>query len=100
MPSFEQSRTKEMSYHHHFYEEHELFQPGSWLSKPAPGVIDQLEYVSEDAPQVLDLGCGVGRNAIPIAQYIKNGGGHITGVDLLPVAIEKLKEGKRNPSMK
>jgi len=40
----------------------------------------------------LDLGSGVGRNAIPIAQMIGKSGGEIICVDYLDVAIDKLHE--------
>ncbi|WP_369810001.1 class I SAM-dependent methyltransferase [Gracilibacillus caseinilyticus] len=39
--------------------------------------------------RVLDLGCGVGRNSIPIAQRLNKG--TVVCVDLLPSAIEKLE---------
>ncbi|EEL45490.1 hypothetical protein bcere0021_23990 [Bacillus cereus Rock3-42] len=41
--------------------------------------------------QVLDLGSGVGRNSIPIAQQIQNTSGTVTCVDLLDSALTKLK---------
>ncbi|EEK78870.1 hypothetical protein bcere0009_22750 [Bacillus cereus R309803] len=41
--------------------------------------------------QVLDLGSGVGRNSIPLAQKIKNASGTITCVDLLDSALTKLQ---------
>ncbi|WP_423231390.1 class I SAM-dependent methyltransferase [Bacillus cereus] len=41
--------------------------------------------------QVLDLGSGIGRNSIPIAQIIKNYNGTVTCVDLLDSALTKLK---------
>ena len=41
--------------------------------------------------QVLDLGSGVGRNSIPIAQKIQNASGTVTCVDLLDSALTKLQ---------
>ncbi|MBL2486581.1 class I SAM-dependent methyltransferase, partial [Klebsiella pneumoniae] len=41
--------------------------------------------------QVLDLGSGVGRNSIPIAQKIQNTSGTVTCVDLLDSALTKLQ---------
>lgn len=41
--------------------------------------------------QVLDLGCGVGRNSIPVAEKLKNSYGKVVCVDFLDSAIEKLK---------
>ena len=40
--------------------------------------------------RVLDLGCGVGRNSIPVAQRIRSANGKVICVDLLPSAIDKL----------
>jgi 2-polyprenyl-3-methyl-5-hydroxy-6-metoxy-1,4-benzoquinol methylase len=40
--------------------------------------------------KVLDLGAGVGRNTIPLAQYIATRGGEVVAVDLLDSAIEGL----------
>ena len=41
---------------------------------------------------VLDLGCGIGRNSIPMAETLKNRNGRIVCVDLLESAIEKLND--------
>jgi predicted O-methyltransferase YrrM len=41
---------------------------------------------------VLDLGCRLGRNSIPIAEKIKDKGGKVVCVDLLDSAIEKLEK--------
>ncbi len=41
--------------------------------------------------QILDLGSGVGRNSIPIAQKIQNTSGTVTCVDLLDSALTKLQ---------
>ncbi|MDO3411236.1 class I SAM-dependent methyltransferase [Saccharibacillus sp. CPCC 101409] len=80
----------EADYHEKFYEETPLFQPGSWLSRPVQIVMDLLERLNLEKVSVLDLGCGVGRNSIPIAQRIQEFGGTVHAVDLLPVAIDKL----------
>ncbi|WP_078393196.1 class I SAM-dependent methyltransferase [Shouchella patagoniensis] len=63
---------------------------GSWLHQPAKTVIDSLAYFPADAPlRVLDLGCGVGRNGIPIAKKMPQS--TIVCVDLLESAINQLK---------
>lgn len=88
---FSEARCKEIDYHTQFYGETELFQLGSWLSKPVKSVMDALELLESKELQVLDLGCGVGRNSIPIAQRIMDRGGRVVCVDLLPEAIDKLR---------
>ena len=42
--------------------------------------------------RVLDLGCGVGRNCIEIASKYKQIDCKVDGIDILPLAIEKLNE--------
>lgn len=50
-------------------------------------IFDQYEEVN-----VLDLGSGIGRNSIHIAQHFQEKKGKIVCVDLLESAICKLKE--------
>ncbi|MDO3413409.1 class I SAM-dependent methyltransferase [Saccharibacillus sp. CPCC 101409] len=90
--NFTQAREAEMNYHENFYNETSLFQAGTWLSKPVQVVMDLLEQLNLNQVSVLDLGCGVGRNSIPIAQKVKSHGGSVLGVDLLPTAIDKLSK--------
>jgi 2-polyprenyl-3-methyl-5-hydroxy-6-metoxy-1,4-benzoquinol methylase len=68
MSVFNQARRKEIEYHEKFYAETKLFQQGSWLSRPVQVVLANLSRLEKDNLQILDLGCGVGRNSIPIAQ--------------------------------
>lgn len=89
---FNRARDKEIEYHDKFYAETKLFQPGSWLSRPVKVVLDNLTQIEKDNIQVLDLGCGVGRNSIPIAQSIQAYKGKIHCIDLLPSAIELLNQ--------
>lgn len=94
---FSAIRTKETDYHTRFYEETPLFQPGTWLARPVHAVLELLERLPLQGsplqgPIVLDLGCGPGRNAIPVARRLKDSGGKVHGVDLLPVAIRQLLE--------
>ncbi|RUT44427.1 class I SAM-dependent methyltransferase [Paenibacillus anaericanus] len=86
-------RTEEKKYHDLCYENHKLFEPGSWLHKPVKTVMDLMEEFSgQQNLNVLDLGCGIGRNSIPIAETLKNRNGKVVCVDLLESAIEKLQE--------
>jgi 2-polyprenyl-3-methyl-5-hydroxy-6-metoxy-1,4-benzoquinol methylase len=96
MPSIEegnrlaQIRSEEKEYHDQCYAEHVLFQPGSWLYKPVQTVMELLSELSKpEDVQILDLGCGVGRNTIPMAVYVKEHctSGQVIGVDLLESAI-------------
>lgn len=85
-------RKEEKKYHDFCYENYKLFGEGSWLYKPVKTVIDLLPMLEgKTNPKVLDLGSGVGRNSIPIAQEVKNKDGKIDCVDLLDSALDKLK---------
>ncbi|MEI2316433.1 class I SAM-dependent methyltransferase [Bacillus paramobilis] len=85
-------RNEEKKYHDLCYEQYKLFETGSWLYKPVKTVIDLMDYFEgQNNLQVLDLGSGVGRNSIPIAQKIKNANGTVTCVDLLDSALTKLQ---------
>ena len=54
------------------YEQYKLFEIGSWLYKPVKTVMDLMDHFEgQNNLQVLDLGSGIGRNSIPIAQIIK-----------------------------
>ena len=84
-------RRAEAESHTAAYESLELYAPGSWLSKPvkALGALLPL-YAGRPGLRVLDLGSGVGRNAIACARELP--GCSVECVDILPVAIEKLLE--------
>ena len=97
------SRKSEKEYHDKLYSRAVLFEPGTWLGKPVKLVIDsfrsQLKHGDKNI-NVLDLGCGVGRNSIPIAKILKDKGGFITCVDLLDSAYSKLKEYSKQHNVK
>lgn len=85
-------RASEKKYHDACYEQHKLFEPGSWLYKPVSTVMELVDaYKHIDALRVLDLGCGVGRNSIPIAQMLKPRRGTVICVDLLESAVLNLQ---------
>lgn len=90
MGKLEYIRNEEKKYHDSCYEHYKLFEEGSWLYKPVKTVIDVLPLLDKDQIKVLDLGCGVGRNSIPIAEAIKDRNGKVICVDLLDSALEKL----------
>lgn len=89
--SVESIREAERKSHEEVYSTAKLFEKGSWLQKPVKTVLDILPLFEEyEALSVLDLGCGVGRNSIPIAQAFKKAECRIDCVDILEMAIDKL----------
>ncbi|WP_099364224.1 class I SAM-dependent methyltransferase [Fredinandcohnia onubensis] len=84
-------RNEEKKYHDYCYENYKLFEEGSWLYKPVKTVMELLPLFNHKKNiRVLDLGSGVGRNSIPIAQQIKEKNGKVVCVDILDSALEKL----------
>ena len=93
MNRVEHIRDEEKKYHDFCYKNYKLFESGSWLNKPVKTIIDLLEELNDrQYISVLDLGCGIGRNSIPIAETLKHRNGKVVCVDLLESAIEKLIE--------
>ena len=89
-------RKAEAASHTEAYTNYELFSTGSWLSKPVKTVLDLFPYFQNyQELRVLDLGSGVGRNAIPIAKHFNNIPCRIDCVDILELAIDKLKDNAR-----
>jgi 2-polyprenyl-3-methyl-5-hydroxy-6-metoxy-1,4-benzoquinol methylase len=85
-------REEERKYHEDVYKNYNLFEAGTWLHKPVKTVMETLNYFSTyDYLEVLDLGCGIGRNSIPIAETMKERDGRIVCVDLLQTALDKLE---------
>jgi tellurite methyltransferase len=85
-------RLKEKEYHDHCYENYKLFDQGTWLHKPVKTILDLFPLLDEkEEVHILDLGCGVGRNSIPLAERINDRKGKVICVDLLDSAIEKLQ---------
>ena len=93
MDSIAEIRRTEAQSHTQIYTDAELFEKGSWLYKPVQAVLGVLPlFDGYTSFHGLDLGCGVGRNCIPVADYFKSIDCQIEGVDILPLAIEKLQE--------
>jgi 2-polyprenyl-3-methyl-5-hydroxy-6-metoxy-1,4-benzoquinol methylase len=87
----EKIRAEERKYHEACYDNYKLFEAGSWLHKPVRTVMDNLSLlVDREYLSVLDLGCGVGRNSIPIAEALLNRKGKVVCVDLIDSALNKL----------
>lgn len=92
MSRIEFIRNEEKRYHDDCYENNKLFEEGSWLYKPVKTITNLLPlFDNKENLIVLDLGCGVGRNSIPIAEAIKQRNGKIICVDLLDSALDNLK---------
>ncbi|MEC5425251.1 class I SAM-dependent methyltransferase [Virgibacillus sp. C22-A2] len=86
-------RKQEKKYHDYCYENYALFEEGSWLYKPVKTVMELLPlFKNKENLNVLDLGCGVGRNSIPLAEAIRDNNGKVVCVDLLDSALSKLKK--------
>lgn len=88
-----QIRESEKQSHIEMYSNSELYKEGSWLRKPIKTVLDIIPLFNDYSElNVLDLGCGVGRNCIAVAQSFKKIPCEIDCVDILDLAIEKLYE--------
>ena len=86
-------RKAEAASHTQAYTSHALYSPGSWLAKPVKTVMDLLPVFEGYTDfRALDLGSGVGRNCIPVAQYFNGIPCRVDCVDILELAIAKLNE--------
>lgn len=86
-----QIRESEKQSHIEVYSNSGLYKEGSWLRKPIKTVLEIIPHFTDASRlNVLDLGCGVGRNCITIAQSFKNIPCKIDCVDILELAIRKL----------
>lgn len=95
MREFDAIRSAEIEYHDAFYKSTKLYEPGSWIGKPVANVMEAFDMIDSSKPlKILDLGSGVGRNAIAIAQMSIDGT-VIDCVDLLPSAIEILNDNAK-----
>lgn len=89
----EQIRLKEKLYHDEYYQNVKLFTKDTWLQKPVKTVMDTFELLSDKKDvRLLDLGCGVGRNSIPLAQRLKGTNSKLVCVDFLESAIINLEQ--------
>lgn len=89
-------REAEKASHMEIYSTAKLFESGSWLQKPVKTVMNLLpEFEKYNKINVLDLGCGVGRNCIPIAQEFKDKDCSIDCVDILDFAIAELEKNAK-----
>lgn len=91
MNSIQQARQREQVYHDKLYTSHQLGEPGTWLHRPAQYATKSFDLIPK-RPHIraLDLGAGIGRHTLPLANYLGNTG-HIDALDLLDSAIDKLR---------
>ncbi len=86
-------RESERKSHTEIYSDEKLYATDSWLKKPIKTVRDIVPLFEDyEALRVLDLGSGVGRNSIYVAEFFKDKNCVVECVDLLEIAIEKLHE--------
>ena len=94
-------RKAEAASHTQAYTSHALYSPGSWLAKPVKTVMDLLPLFEGYTDfRVLDLGSGVGRNCIPVAQHFSGIPCRVDCVDILELAITKLNENAQQYGVK
>ena len=86
-------RENERKSHLDVYSTMRLYESGSWLSKLVRSICDVFPYFSSrNTMEILDLGSGVGRNSIAVAQHFRDIPCRIDCVDILEFAIEMLQK--------
>jgi len=89
-------RENERKSHTEIYTNEKLYKTDSWLQKPIKTVQEIASLFDKYKElRVLDLGCGVGRNGIYIAEKFENINCIVDCVDLLEIAIEKLMQNAK-----
>lgn len=89
-------RESEKNSHIETYTRENLYDKDSWLQKPIKTVRELIPLFEEYKElRVLDLGCGIGRNSICIAETYQNINCTVDCIDLLEIAIEKLKKNAK-----
>lgn len=89
-------RESEKNSHIETYTKENLYDKNSWLQKPIKTARELIPLFGEYKElRVLDLGCGIGRNSICIAETYQNITCTVDCVDLLEIAIEKLRQNAK-----
>ncbi|WP_137790687.1 class I SAM-dependent methyltransferase [Bacillus sp. E(2018)] len=93
MNRLERIRQEEKEYHDYCYNHYKLFEKGSWLYKPVKTVMEIVPHLLNlKEMKILDLGCGVGRNSIPLVQAFRRQVVEMDCVDFLESALIKLQQ--------
>lgn len=93
-------RDNEEKSHTEIYLKEKLYDSDTWLKKPIMTVQDLMECFADfQEINVLDLGCGVGRNSIFVAESFRGEKCNIDCVDILPVAIDILEKNAAEHSV-
>lgn len=93
MDRIEKIRNAEKQSHTEIYTTATLFEEGTWLRKPIDTVLNLLPLFEKNTElNVLDLGSGIGRNCIPIAEKYNHIDCTIDCVDILDIAIAQLNK--------
>lgn len=86
-------RENEKKSHTEIYQKETLYNSNTWLGKPIKTVKELVPYFEDyKIIRALDLGAGVGRNSIFLAEQFRDKDCRIDCVDLLDIAIDKLKQ--------
>ncbi len=86
------ARAETISYHTQYYTKHKLFESGSWLESPDAKIPELIKrFSSVQSCRVLDLGAGVGRNAIALAEALREDA-RISAVELIQTATDLMSE--------
>lgn len=89
-------RESEKASHIETYSRENLYDKNIWLQKPIKTVQEPIPlFSSYKELRVLDLGCGIGHNSICIAETYQTITCTVDCVDLLEIAIEKLKQNAK-----
>lgn len=89
-----QIRENERLSHTEIYTKEKLYDTDTWLKKPIKTIQEIVPLLSGCRElRILDLGCGVGRNSIFLAEKLGAGiACKIDCVDILDIAIDKLNQ--------
>lgn len=84
-------RQNEKKSHTEVYTKEKLYDSDTWLRKPIKTVEELVPLFADyEEVRILDLGAGIGRNSIFLAQELKENNCNIDCVDILEIAVEIL----------